>query len=119
MLASQWRSSEGNDVVIVVDDDGAVASVIPASPRVLSRFLSSANGFDTGGPGLAGEQPPKGQVDPESWGRLVIARGDYGQVLAIDPELYWDGIYFWFRSRGVDYDAPQPEHLRPTPDRAR
>ena len=25
-----------------------------------------------------------------------------GDVLDIDPENYWDGIYYWFRSRGLD-----------------
>jgi hypothetical protein len=23
----------------------------------------------------------------------------------MDPELFWEGIYSWFRSRGVDYDG--------------
>ena len=43
---------------------------------------------------------------PEAWGHLVIARANGGEVLTMDPERYWDGIYAWFRSRGVDYDTP-------------
>jgi hypothetical protein len=48
---------------------------------------------------------PEDKRDPAAWGHLVIARGASGEVLTMDPELYWEGIYAWFRSRGVDYDG--------------
>ncbi len=31
---------------------------------------------------------------------------DTGEVIEADPELFWQGIYLWFRSHGVDYDTP-------------
>ena len=42
------------------------------------------------------------QRDPEQWGKLVLTRLPTGEVVHVDPEPYWDGIYYWFRSRGVD-----------------
>jgi hypothetical protein len=42
------------------------------------------------------------QREPDLWGQLVLSRSQSGDVLTVDPELYWDGIYFWFRSRGND-----------------
>jgi hypothetical protein len=29
-------------------------------------------------------------------------------VITMDPELFWEGIYLWFRSQGVD-----PHPMRP------
>ena len=43
--------------------------------------------------------------DPDRWGALVISRSADGDVLFIDPELYWNGIADLFRSRG---DDPHP-----------
>jgi hypothetical protein len=109
MPASEWRSGDGHDVVVTLDGGGGVAAVVPVDPAVLARFLLAVNGL--GGDDMAqiGDPPPADRRDPAAWGRLVIARGEYGQVTMIDPELYWDGIYQWFRSRGVDYDSV-PRH---------
>jgi hypothetical protein len=43
--------------------------------------------------------------NPVYWGELVSARASTGEVLTMDPRLYWEGIFNWFRSRGVDYDT--------------
>jgi hypothetical protein len=32
-----------------------------------------------------------------------MGRADNGDVLDIDPELFWERVYRRFRSRGVDY----------------
>ena len=34
----------------------------------------------------------------------ILLRG--GQVITMDPGRFWEGVYEWFRSRGVDYDTP-------------
>ena len=48
------------------------------------------------------------QRDPRQWGELVLSRAEQGgDVLAIDPEIYWDKIFEWFRSHGKD---PHPWH---------
>src|SRR5260370_7315568 len=51
--------------------------------------------------------------DPQQWGKLVLSRAQQGgDVLDIDPETYWDGLYYWFRSRGLD---PHPWRRRCLP----
>ena len=55
------------------------------------------------------ENGPKigeGKLSPESWGQLIISRSETGEVIDMDPEKFWDGIYLWFRSRGGDYTTP-------------
>jgi hypothetical protein len=31
-----------------------------------------------------------------------LSRSQQGDVIEVDPELYWVGIADWFRSRGAD-----------------
>src|SRR5256885_3094926 len=35
---------------------------------------------------------------PQEWGNIVMSRSDEGDVLWVDPALYWEGIAYWFRS---------------------
>jgi hypothetical protein len=37
---------------------------------------------------------------------LIVARANTGELIWIEPRLFWEGVYLWFRSRGVDYDTP-------------
>jgi hypothetical protein len=99
---AQWRTKGGlDDAVFVVDDVGHVCRFLPASPLVLSRFLTDLTALES----LDGESAAEG-ADPEAWGELVLARGRSGEVLEVEPELFWHGLYSWFRSRGVDFDSP-------------
>lgn len=98
----EWRSkAEGDDVLLKVqDDDGHVVSAWEANPALLKDFLNDMTSFD-GGAGTVTVD----EKDPTGWGQLVIARSEDGDTLRIDPELYWGGIAYWFRSRG---DDPHP-----------
>jgi hypothetical protein len=98
----EWRSkTEGDDALIKVqEDDGRVVSAWEANPALLKDFLNDMISFDGGG-----ETVTVDEQDPADWGRLVLARSDDGDALRIDPELYWGGIAYWFRSRG---DDPHP-----------
>jgi hypothetical protein len=101
-LTAEWRTNGGNDTVLIVDESNHVREAVPADPNVLSMFLTNPGDLA----GWHGERAvAEHQRDPTSWGELVIARGASGEVLTMDPELYWEGIYVWFRSRGVDYDG--------------
>ena len=104
MPSAEWRTNGEHDVVLVLDDDtGQVREALVADADVLRRFLTGPSEMHT----WRGRRPV--QADrraPESWGELVMARSASGEVLTMDPELFWDGIYTWFRSRGVDYDTP-------------
>lgn len=97
----EWRTrGETNDVVLVVDDDqNTVRQALEADPGMLTDFLNDMASLDTWR-----ERPSvkAGQGNPDTWGDLVMARAPTGEIITMDPELYWDGIYNWFRSRGVD-----------------
>lgn len=100
-LRVEWRTKgETDDAILVVDDDqNAVRRVVEADPTVLRDFLNDMADLNAWRDG-----PPvkDAQRDPEAWGQLVMARAPTGSVIDMDPELFWDGIYHWFRSRGVD-----------------
>jgi hypothetical protein len=70
---------------------------------ILRKFLTDMGDLQL----WAGDQPVAGALtSPAAWGETVISRASSGEVLDLDPELFWDRIYRWFRSRGVDYDSP-------------
>jgi hypothetical protein len=101
-LTAEWRTNGEHDAVLVVDEANQVREALLANPDVLGEFLTDSSAMHTwrGGHTIEGEKR-----SPAAWGRLVIARADSGEVLTMDPELFWEGIYVWFRSRGVDYDT--------------
>ena len=86
-------------LLIVDDDDNTVHQAVQAAPTVLHDFLNDMAGLDTWrqGPSVAADKRSSA-----AWGELVIARATTGEVLTLDPELFWEGIYLWFRSQGVD-----------------
>jgi hypothetical protein len=99
-MSAEWRTDGESDTVLIVDEGNQVQEAVRANPQVLSTFLNSVGDLAA----WQGERDvPEDKRDPAAWGRLVIARGPAGEVLTMDPELYWEGIYAWFRSRGVDY----------------
>jgi hypothetical protein len=117
--AIQWHVSSEGDTLLVVEDS-LVLRAQRADAQLISDFL---NDLDPVGSNLF---PDPQMVDqplaPDAWGATVIARGGSGEVLELDPELFWDGIYRLFRSRGQDYDdVPRKRawlqlHSRSTPE---
>jgi hypothetical protein len=102
-LTAQWRTSDQSDTILIVDDeDNTVRQAISADPKILSRFLTDAGDLRRW-PGQTVEEA--GRRSPDAWGELVIARAGTGEVITMDPRLFWEGIYTWFRSKGVDYDS--------------
>ena len=97
----EWRTrGEMDDAILVVDDiDHTVRQGLRADPEVLRDFLNNMAGLDRWR-----SLPPvgNGQRHTGAWGELVMARAPTGEVITMDPELFWEGIYCWFRSRGVD-----------------
>ena len=97
--SAEWRLFGEFDVVLVLDDAGAVREAITAGPAVLHDFLTDMRAL----PAMRGDHEVAGERrNPEPWGALVMARADSGEILEMDPQLFWEGIYNWFRSRGVD-----------------
>lgn len=109
-LRLEWRSrTEGDDTILAVQvEDGRprVVKSWPADIDILTDLLNEMVGLDDK-PGNGGNGMDYSQRSPQDWGNLVISRSDEGDVLYIDPALYWEGIAFWFRSRGRD---PHPYH---------
>jgi len=97
----EWRNrGDGNDALIAVDNDSnTVREAWKATGPLLEDFLNEMGGLDGG---KHGTQMDVEELDPQQWGGLVISRSDSGDVLYIDPELYWDRLSFWFRARGED-----------------
>jgi len=115
-LRMEWRSrKEGDDTILVVEEgSNAVVNTWSADTDLLADFLNDMTGLGTPAP-TAG---PKGkatngvdhtQRSPQEWGNIVMSRSDEGDVLWVDPALYWEGIAYWFRSKGRD---PHPAKLR-------
>ena len=99
----EWRTrGEMDDAILVVDAAGnTVSQGLGADAEALHDFLNDMAALD------AWRQRPVENVqrDPAAWGELVMARASTGEIITMNPELYWEGIYLWFRSRGVDPHA--------------
>jgi hypothetical protein len=101
----EWRTrGKGDDALLLVGDYGEAPNTVmktwAADAGLLSAFLNDMHGLETT---TARLETNVDQRDPGQWGRLVLSRAQRGgDVLDIDPEVYWDGIYYWFRSRGRD-----------------
>jgi hypothetical protein len=111
---AEWRTKgDSADAVLVLDDSGKVYEALTASQPVLSRFLTDMADLAK----YSGESSVGGEDrNPETWGELVIRRAISGEVIEVEPELFWHGIYTWFRSHGVDYDTPGAEDSPLRPD---
>jgi len=100
-LSAEWRADGKVETVLVIDgDDNTVRKALAASPSILSQFLTDMGDLHTW---QDGQTVAEDKRSPESWGRLVLSRAETGEVIDMDPEKFWDCIYVWFRSRGVDY----------------
>ncbi len=105
-LIAEWRTEGELEAILIIDDeDYTVREALAANPTVLSNFLTNMGDLNTWRGGCSVDDDKR---SPEAWGELVIARANTGEVITMDPERYWEGIYSWFRSRGVDYDTPAP-----------
>ena len=96
----EWRCRSDEDALLTVDAEGAtVLEVWELNRALLSDFLNLMASLDAHGRRSIADDA---QRDPEEWGQLVIARSDDGDVIRIDPELYWDRVAHWFRTQGGD-----------------
>ena len=103
-LSAEWRTDGESETILIVDvEDNTVRQAVAANSRLLSNLLTDMGDLNTWQDGHSVDDDKR---SPAAWGELVIARADTGEVITMDPERFWDGIYSWFRSRGVDYDTP-------------
>lgn len=105
-MSVEWRHGDGTDSLVLVNDDAMVVSEIPRpDAAALKDYLAVTADLDTWRTSMAWSPVGDDRRDPQSWGKLVFSRDDRGDVTFVDPELFWDGVYRWFRSRGVDYNT--------------
>jgi hypothetical protein len=99
-LRFEWRSkAEGDDAVLAVEDHSdTVLQAWKAEPALLTDLLNDMTGLDV----KTRDRKDSAQQTPDDWGALVIARSESGDVLSVEPQLYWEGVAYWFRSRGED-----------------
>jgi len=101
----EWRTKgKGDDALVFIREYGEAGDTVlkkwRADSQTIQDFLNDMEGLDTTAARL--------EVDvdhrrPDQWGDLVLSRAEQGgDVLAIDPEIYWDKIYYWFRAHGKD-----------------
>ena len=84
-LTSEWRSFGEFDVVLVIDDTGAVRDALTADSDTLHDFLTSMSDLYN----RRGDHPIEGgKRYPEPWGALVMARADTGEIIDMDPERF-------------------------------
>jgi hypothetical protein len=103
-LSAEWRTAPAGDTILIVGEGATVRAACQVDVPILRKFLTDMGDLQQ----WRGDQPvEKALRSPEAWGDTVISRGHSGEVLLLDPELFWDRIYRWFRSRGVDYDSPE------------
>ena len=101
----EWRTKgKGDDALLFVNEYGEAGDTViktwNANRGSLADFLNDMTELDTA---VVRLETSTDQRDPLQWGELVLSRAQPGgDVLAIDPERYWDKIYYWFRSRGLD-----------------
>jgi hypothetical protein len=101
----EWRTkSPGDDALLLVGQLGETADAVlkawGADAPMLADFLNDMERLDTS---ATGREVSVDQRDPQKWGKLVLSRAhEGGDILAIDPEPYWDAIYYWFRKHGID-----------------
>lgn len=103
----EWRYRSDEDALLTVDEEGTTALAVWELDRaLLSDFLNLMTSLDAHSKRSIVDDA---QRDPQEWGQLVIARSDDGDVLRVDPELYWDRVAHWFRAEGGD---PNPWRWR-------
>ncbi len=104
-LSVEWRVREGSDAIAVVDPNGIVAEVAIPDEVLLKDYLAVSADLDRWRKWTAWRSVNADKRDPEAWGELVMGRSENGDVLSVDPELFWERVYRWFRSRKVDYNT--------------
>ena len=102
-ITVEWRVDREADTILTVDPFDGVAEVVIPDESMLKEYMSVASNLQ-GWRNWAGWRSVEADNrDPAAWGELVMGRADNGDVLDVDPELFWERVYRRFRSRGVDY----------------
>lgn len=109
----EWRNRNGADAIILVDSSAEVSEVCTPNAASLTDYLAVTGNLSQWRASLAWHPVQGAKRDAQGWGDLVLSRRDNGEITFMDPELFWEGIYRWFRSRGVDVDFKGRSRQKP------
>ena len=100
-LRAEWRTTGDteNAIVFIDDDNNTVRRAIAGDQEALRAFLNDLLSMESGWEEI---QVSDSQRDPASWGHLVMARANTGEVLEMDPVIFWHNIAIHFRMKGTD-----------------
>lgn len=103
-MSVEWRTRDGAETLLLVDADArAISELAPPDEGTLRSYLAVTGTGETWTTWQAWRPVHGASQDPDDWGELVLSRADNGDVISIDPELFWASVHRWFRSRGTDY----------------
>ncbi len=96
----EWRSKgEGHSALVTVDGEtNLVTYVWPAGTELITNFLNKMDRLTSSDELSVGVH----DTDPESFGMLIMARSEDGDVVTVEPQRYWESIGFFFRDHGID-----------------
>lgn len=106
-FAVEWRHRDGSDALVVVDPTSRAVSDVATPDEVsLKAYLKVASSLTDWRKAVRWDALPRGEdADPDRWGELVLSRAESGEVTYIEPELFWEAVHRWFRSKGTDYTS--------------
>ena len=105
-LSVEWRFHQGTDAIVLVDPAAStVSEVATPDDGILKDYLAVTGDLERWRKWTVWRSVDGDNRDPESWGELVLGRADDGQVLFVDPELYWEAVRRRFLSRGIGYNT--------------
>jgi len=105
-MSVEWRFHDGADAIVLVNAPSSSAvEVTTPDDGALKAYLAVTGNLESWRSSMRWRPVNGDRSDPNAWGELVLSRSDGGEVTYVDPELFWDGVYRRFRSRGVDYNT--------------
>jgi hypothetical protein len=105
-MTVEWRFHDGADAIVLLDASAEAVSEVSTPDEVsLKAYLAVTGNLERWRSAMEWQPITGGGCDPDAWGELVLSRADSGEVIDVDPELFWERVYARFRSRGVDYNS--------------
>jgi hypothetical protein len=95
-LRIEWRTrGNGQDALLLIGDYGEAANTVmktwPVDAPLLTDFLNDMARLESATVPL---ETTVDERDPQHSGKLALTRAQHGSnILEIDPEVYWDGIF--------------------------
>ena len=82
----------------------------------LKAYLAVSGDLERWRGSIAWQPIDRDNGDPDTWGELVVSRADSGEIIYLEPALFWERVHRCFRARGVQLQhvAQWNNTIRPT-----